>query len=640
MRTMRTWSLASFKTSLRALLAPTRIWDWWEFKTPVFLAVAYVVGSAAGVPFSVLWPRLLLVIGALIPVASYVCVINEITDLEVDRRAGKANAMEGRSRRYQMLWVLACLAGGALALLALRSSGLAAWAYGANWLAFTLYSVPPVRLKIRGLWGVVADACGGQLLPTLWTAATVSRGFGMPVGWLVLLGAWAFVLGLRGILGHQLRDLRADRTSGVATLVARIGIQRTQQILSRLLLPLELLLFGLVVALAGAWLALLALAGVVGIRWAVQRKDLGKSVLAFYLSFFPLAGVLQLGLQNASALVLLPLQVLVFPACWGLSLARLAGMAKSNAPEPEPAIAVLPPASVSVVIPAYQGSRTIRACLHGLQQQRGLEEAEVIVVESSGDGTAEIIKREFLSVTVLREPTRLSAGAARNSGASLARGEFLLFIDQDCVAPPDWAQRLVSHLQRPGVDAVGGSIGIADPDNLSGAATYFLEFLHHFPHLPPPRHGHPFLLGCNLGVRREVMAAVSFPDRTLAEDVLFCERLRRAGFGVMYDPGVTVLHFNRQGWGYCLAYARKMGRAAAVYHATLRRNWMGPVLRWPVLATPLSLLVTPLIGLRLLCSGSERIGLFLRVAPACLWGNLCWAAGFRERMGELQEGGQ
>ena len=196
--------------------------------------------------------------------------------------------MEGRSRRYQALWVLACLAGGAVALMALRSSALAAWAYGANWLAFTLYSVPPVRLKIRGLWGVIADACGGQLLPTLWTAACVSRGFGVPVGWLALLGGWAFVLGLRGILSHQLRDLQADRASAVDTFVVRIGAQRTQKLLRRCLVPLELLLFSLAAFLVGAWWALLALAWVVGIRWAAQGKDLGKGMLAYYLNLFPL----------------------------------------------------------------------------------------------------------------------------------------------------------------------------------------------------------------------------------------------------------------------------------------------------------------------------------------------------------------
>lgn len=47
--------------------------------------------------------------------------------------------------------------------------------------------------------------------------------------------------------------------------------------------------------------------------------------------------------------------------------------------------------------------------------------------------------------------------------------------------------------------------------------------------------------------------------------------------------------------------------------------------------------VTPLIGLRLLRSRSRHIGLFLKVAPACLRGNLRWAEGFWERAGQIRE---
>ena len=204
----------------------------------------------------------------------------------------------------------------------------------------------------------------------------------------------------------------------------------------------------------------------------------------------------------------------------------------------------------------------------------------------------------------------------------------------DCLVPRDWAQRLVAYLGRSGVDAIGGSIDIADPENLSGAATYFLEFLHHFPRLGRCSERHTFLLGCNLGVRRRVMDCVPFPDRTLAEDVLFSDHLRRLGFGVLYDPMITVQHFNRLGWGECWAYAHKMGRAAADYHSERQRPWMRPVLSWPVLATPLALLVTPLIAVRLLRSRSAHWGLFVRVIPACVLGNLLWARGFQERMVE------
>ncbi|HEX9374195.1 MAG TPA: glycosyltransferase family A protein, partial [Roseiflexaceae bacterium] len=60
-------------------------------------------------------------------------------------------------------------------------------------------------------------------------------------------------------------------------------------------------------------------------------------------------------------------------------------------------------------------------------------------------------------------PRPLSAAAARNMGAGLARGEYLLFLDADCLAAPDLVERLAAHHQR-GRAVVGGSMAI-EPGN-------------------------------------------------------------------------------------------------------------------------------------------------------------------------------
>ena len=280
------------------------------------------------------------------------------------------------------------------------------------------------------------------------------------------------------------------------------------------------------------------------------------------------------------------------------SVAREAGAQTSEMDATgEPAV---PPHEVSVVIPAYRGAATIRRCLAALANQASNARPSVIVVESSGDGAADVVARDFPWVRVVREPERLSAGAARNRGAALATGRYVLFVDQDCIVPRDWIARMVGHLRRPGVDAVGGSIGIANPANMSGNAVYFLEFLHQFPGRGPVRLDAPFLLGSNAGYRVEVLRAVQFPDRTLAEDVLFTQRVRQAGFVVAYDPSLTVLHHNRSGWGEFLSYARQMGRASADYHASLDHPWARPFLRWPAIIFPASLAISPVIAFRLL----------------------------------------
>jgi GT2 family glycosyltransferase len=289
------------------------------------------------------------------------------------------------------------------------------------------------------------------------------------------------------------------------------------------------------------------------------------------------------------------------------------------------------PESVTVVIPAYRGAATISRTLESIAGQVGVPRPEVVVVDSSGDATGAILARDFPWVRVVLEPNRLSAGAARNRGVSESTGGIILFIDQDCIAPRDWIFTLLSVLRKPGIDGVGGSIGIANPTNLSGAAVYFLEFIRHFPRRGTLEFEPLFLLGCNAGYRAEVFRSVAFPDRTLGEDVLFSDLLRRAGFHLAYAPGLTVLHQNREGWREFIVYATKMGQAAADYHRELRRPWMEPIRRWPGLIFPASLAVSPWIACQLLKGPWKYLALFLVVLPACVVGNIVWAAAFYQR---------
>lgn len=330
--------LAGFRRRVVAAVAPTRIWDWWEFKTPTLLGVAYLCAAACGVPAERTWEVLGLVIAALVPVASYVCVINDLTDMEVDRRAGKFNSMAGLPRTARAGWLVGCLAAGIAAGLALATcSRMAATLYAANWLAFTLYSVPPIRLKSRGAWGIVADACGGQLLPVLWTAVLVTEAgeAAAPQGMIPLLATWALALGVRAIMSHQAADASPDRAAGAATLGARLGADRLEAIGRRWVLPVELaaLAGGLVVAGSAPTIALAA--GFLAGQWllcrianrplnVVARQPGGWLVLfRYYVTVFPLGFLPQLALPTFACCLIAACHVAAFPGSWGLSLAAL-----------------------------------------------------------------------------------------------------------------------------------------------------------------------------------------------------------------------------------------------------------------------------------------------------------------------------
>ena len=287
---------------------------------------------------------------------------------------------------------------------------------------------------------------------------------------------------------------------------------------------------------------------------------------------------------------------------------------------------------ISVVIPAYFGARTIAACLESVKRATANRRCEIIVVESSGDETADIIRRQFPDVTLVVSPVRLTAGGARNRGAAQARARTIYFTDQDCVVPPDWIDRLARHLEDPRVGAAGGSVGIANPSNLSGCAVYFLEFLRHFPMSGPPRRDENFLVGCNSVYRSDALAAVKFPDQTLGEDVIFSHHLLRKGFAVIYDPRIEVRHHNREGWGEFFRYNREMGRSAAIYHGVLRRWWIFPFFRVPLLAFLSPAIILPSIAFDLLRSRWSYFGRFVLLSPMCLVGNFVWAYAFRKQV--------
>ncbi len=110
----------------------------------------------------------------------------------------------------------------------------------------------------------------------------------------------------------------------------------------------------------------------------------------------------------------------------------------------------------SIVIPAYNASGTIDACLHALLHQTvARDRYEVIVVDDgSRDDTA--ARASAHGVRVIRQENQGPA-AARNHGASLAQGTLLLFTDADCEPTPTWLAEMTDVFADPTVQAAKGA---------------------------------------------------------------------------------------------------------------------------------------------------------------------------------------
>lgn len=105
----------------------------------------------------------------------------------------------------------------------------------------------------------------------------------------------------------------------------------------------------------------------------------------------------------------------------------------------------MPKFRFSIVIACYNQEDFIRQCVESALFQ-GHPGKEIIVVDdNSQDGTADILNTFGESIIFVRLPANRGAAGARNHGASLARGEFLVFLDGDDVMMP-WALEVYGRL--------------------------------------------------------------------------------------------------------------------------------------------------------------------------------------------------
>ena len=300
-------------------LATARVGDWWFYKFSPILATFYATVGLAGGPLLPLLGRLLVLVAALVVGAVYVSIVNDWTDLADDAAGGKANRLAGRSPRFIGLALGGCLVLGAgFGWYFWQLDRLSALLYIGSWVAYSLYSLPPARLKVRGLAGVLADAAGAHFFPLLLTVALTGRwtGQAVPPAWWAAIGTWALASGIRNILWHQLADAEADAQAGADTFVRRRGVRLAQRLGQVVAFPVEIGAFGMVLGLLSqpAWaVALLGLyVGLEWCRWRIWRYR--PTILApdsrlvlndYYQFFLPLALLLtQARRYPADALVL------------------------------------------------------------------------------------------------------------------------------------------------------------------------------------------------------------------------------------------------------------------------------------------------------------------------------------------------
>ncbi|GAC1440742.1 MAG: hypothetical protein NVSMB51_20430 [Solirubrobacteraceae bacterium] len=210
---------------------------------------------------------------------------------------------------------------------------------------------------------------------------------------------------------------------------------------------------------------------------------------------------------------------------------------------------------VSIVIPTYSEADDLRRCLTSIRRDGCRTwQREVIVVLNGLD--TELRGRELLGgVRTLRSPVNLGYGGGCNLGAAAARGEFLVFLNDDIEVHEGWLDALVQALDEQPWAGIAGARVLSEDGSLqeAGAIIWSDGLTHGVGRGAPPGAGAfryrrvvDYCSGCALIVRRTVWDAVGGFDERYApayyEDVDLCLGARALGHATVYEPAAEVTH--------------------------------------------------------------------------------------------------
>jgi glycosyltransferase involved in cell wall biosynthesis len=139
-------------------------------------------------------------------------------------------------------------------------------------------------------------------------------------------------------------------------------------------------------------------------------------------------------------------------------------------------------------------------------------------------------------------PTGPSACASdkRNIGMCQARGDILLFLDDDCLPAPDWLERHLDR-HRQGEQVVGGAVTFGSRNYLQLAdnVSAFHDLLPFTPEGP-----RPYLSTVNLSVNRAVATEAGKMEarKNRAEDLEWTVRFRALGYRLYFEPRAVIFH--------------------------------------------------------------------------------------------------
>lgn len=255
---------------------------------------------------------------------------------------------------------------------------------------------------------------------------------------------------------------------------------------------------------------------------------------------------------------------------------------------------------ISIIIPTYGRPQRLSRCLAAIAALKYPRDAfEVIVVDDGSDppiAPVTVPFQQVLNLTVLRQQNAGPA-TARNAGAAIAWGQFLVFTDDDCTPHPGWLQALMTELDHQTDCLVGGcTINALSRNLFSTASQLLVDYLYTYLNGDPASAA--FFTSNNFAMTKTLFQRLGGFDTTFplaaGEDREFCDRWLQAGYPMHYVPEACIDHFHNLSLKAFWRQHFNYGRGAFHFHQIRAQRNSEPIkveplsFYWHLLTFPFS----------------------------------------------------
>ncbi len=219
--------------------------------------------------------------------------------------------------------------------------------------------------------------------------------------------------------------------------------------------------------------------------------------------------------------------------------------------------AELPTPLVSIVIPVFNlWDYTLRCLLSVLRNTAHIPHEVIVIDDASTDESREALP-QLPGIRLIRNETNQGFAANNNTAASIARGKYLLFLNNDTEVHAQWLDAMLLQIEGiPDVAVVGSKLLFPD-GTIQHAGIGFLQAMpapispFHYDYKKPSerstrvRNVNAVTAACALFRKDVFLELGGFDERFRMgyEDVDLCLRVREDGHRIVYTPDSVVTHF-------------------------------------------------------------------------------------------------